>query len=342
MKWVKTTPFPSRFLSADVRLENGQNPPLFIHEEVLGELRYLRILDALFQDQTREESLWQTLEDETWLIRLKWKDGVVERIRLHDKPREFHRIRLIVSYDGTDFSGFQIQPGLRTVAQELKTAVSFVNDFQTKVVGASRTDEGVHALRQSAHFDTFHRFSPSKWKEILNHRLPYDIHVVEVVQADQTFHARFDVTTKIYEYRLNFGEYDPTKRHLEWTVPPVDVDILNAILHDFVGTHDFTSFCTHQKEDRVRTVLRSEARREDNTAVLTFEADGFLHHMIRIMVSTALKIARGEIRDSVAKLLQSKSRRKTTHIAPPSGLRLVDVKYGEKTSSNPQDEDDDE
>jgi len=342
MKWVKTTPFPSRFLSADVRLENGQNPPLFIHEEVLGELRYLGIFDALFQDQTREESLWQTLEDETWLIRLKWKKETVERIRLYHKPTEFHRIRLIVSYDGTDFSGFQIQPGLRTVAQELKAAVSFVNDFQTKVVGASRTDEGVHALRQSAHFDTFHTFSPSKWKEILNHRLPHDIHVVEVTEVDPTFHARFDVATKIYEYRLNFGEYDPTRRHLEWTVPPVDTDILNAILHDFVGTHDFTSFCTFQKENTIRTVLRSEARREGDAAVLTFEAKGFLHHMIRIMVSTALKIARGEIRDSVPSLLQSKSRRKTNHIAPPSGLRLVDVKYGEKTSEIMQEDDEEE
>lgn len=340
MKYLKNTRFPALSLAADVRLENGQNPPLFVYEEVLGELRYLGILDAMYQDQTREGSLWHTLEDERHLIRLKWKNGVVERIRLSDKSTEFHRVRLVVSYDGTDFSGFQIQPGLRTVAEELKTAVSFVNDFQTKVVGASRTDEGVHALRQSAHFDTFHRFSSEKWKEILNHRLPRDIHVVEVFDVDNAFHARYDVISKVYEYRLNFGEYDPIRRHLEWTVPFVDIDILNAILHDFVGTHDFTSFCTHQKEDKVRTVIRAEARREGDHAILTFEADGFLHHMIRIIVSTALKIARGEIRDSVPTLLKSKSRHKTTHIARPCGLTLVDVHYGSHCIADDSREDD--
>jgi tRNA pseudouridine38-40 synthase len=341
MKWMKSTPFPASLLAADVRLENGHNPPLFIYEEVLGELTYLQILDAMFQDQSIAVSSWRTLEDERYLIRLKIKHDKVERIRLYDKTVEFRRIGMIVSYDGTAYSGFQIQVGLRTISQELQNAVSFVNDCQTKVVGASRTDEGVHALRQTVHFDTFHPFSPNKWKEILNHRLPFDIHIVDVWEADPTFHARYDVSSKIYEYRLNFGEYNPIRRHLEWTVPRVDVERLKSIVGQFEGTHDFTSFCTHQKENNIRTVLRAETRLENNHCILTFEATGFLHHMIRLIVSTSLRIARGELKDDVATLLSARSRRKTTHIAPPSGLTLVDVRY-DKTRPIEADSEDDE
>lgn len=340
MKWVKTALFPTTHLAADVRLENGQNPPLFMYEEVIEELRYLKILDALFQDQTVADSSWKTLEDERYLIRLKYKNDRVERIRLYDKSIEFHRIGLIVSYDGTAYSGFQIQPGLRTINQELQTAVAFVNDFQTKVIGASRTDEGVHALRQTAHFDTFHSFSVSKWKEILNHRLPFDIHIVEVWEAERTFHARYDVSSKVYEYRLNFGEYNPIRRHLEWSVPRVDFEYLKSIVGQFEGTHDFTSFCTHQKANNVRTVLSSEARMEGDHCVLTFEATGFLHHMIRLIVSTSLRIARGELNDDVKTLLAARSRRKTTHIAPSSGLTLVDVRYEKNRLVTANDEDD--
>jgi tRNA pseudouridine38-40 synthase len=316
-------------IAIDATLESGRNEPIHGSQQILAYCKEQGLVDRLYEVATRPGGDSDYYEDDRYLIRWKRKDGLAQKIRVYDKTTELRRVKLVLAYDGSEYRGFQVQPDVMTIAGVLETQVTLVNDYLTRVHGASRTDEGVHALGQVAHFDSFHDFDAARWRVILNHALPQDVYVKEVTFVPLTFHARYSVARKVYEYVLNTGEYDPLRRRYEWTIPPVDAKRFGEVLQTFVGTHDFTSFCTKGKESTIRTLRRADVRAEGERLILTFEAEGFLHHMIRLIVSSALRIARGELAMSVEDLFALRSRTKTNHIAPPSGLYLKEVHYDE-------------
>ncbi|MBN2504164.1 MAG: tRNA pseudouridine(38-40) synthase TruA, partial [Bacilli bacterium] len=158
-------------------------------------------------------------------------------------------------------------------------------------------------------------------------RLPDDIHVKTVYFAPVLFHSRFDVLAKEYRYTLNLGEYDPLRRNYEWTVDELDLGTLEKNLKQLLGSHDFTSFCTGDKEDRVRTIFKADYEIEDDKLQLVFIGDGFLHHMLRLIVFQLVLIASGKVDYDIESLINDMSRRRTTRLAPSGGLCLEKVIY---------------
>ncbi|MCK7487950.1 MAG: tRNA pseudouridine(38-40) synthase TruA [Bacillus subtilis] len=201
-------------------LESAQTAPLHGPEQIYEYGQSSGLIERLFEDITRQNADAEYYEDEDYVVRWKRQDDQAVKIRVIDKATEFKRVKLVLSYDGRFFRGFQVQPNVRTVAGVLEEQISLVNDYRTRVHGASRTDEGVHALGQVAHFDTHHDFDEERWRVILNHSLPYDVHVLDVAFVPFSFHARYSVVHKVYQYVLNTGEYEPTRGHYEWTIPP--------------------------------------------------------------------------------------------------------------------------
>lgn len=238
------------------------------------------------------------------------------------------RIKLTLEYDGTDFRGFQRQKEDRTVQGELEAALSVVNGEPTPVTGASRTDAGVHALGQVAHFDTHRDFSEEKWEMVLNHALPKDIVVRKVQKVHPLFHSRYDVLRKEYRYVLRLGEPSALDRNREWAVPgPLDLSRLAGELKKIEGTRDFASFCKGENDDTVRTVFETRMETSGGRILLTFVGDGFLHNMIRLLVGSMVDIASGKTDDDLSRILSERNRNSTRSLAPAGGLYLVRIDY---------------
>jgi len=260
-------------------------------------------------------------------VKIGFDAGLVYRIVLKRPDLAVRRIRMTIAYDGTEFFGFQRQADLRSVQSVLEEQISRVNDAPTVLNGASRTDTGVHAAGQVVHFDTSRTIPPDRWKVILNHSLPPDLHVVDAAYAHPLFHSRFDVHEKEYRYTIDQGEFDPLRRRYAWYTEPFDLGILEREMKSVLGTHDFTSFCTGEQEIPIRTIREARVERDGTKVTLIFVGEGFLHHMIRILASTLVRIAQGRMQDDIASLIAAKSRVKTKEIAPAAGLCLIRVEY---------------
>jgi tRNA pseudouridine38-40 synthase len=237
--------------------------------------------------------------------------------------------RLLIEYDGTDFSGWGIQPGLRTVQGELERALGVaLRAERVALTVAGRTDAGVHARGQIASYE-----GPPARVQTLNALLPYDVAVLDCVSAPPGFNARFDATSRAYRYRLLTrsarSPFDRA-RALHWP-RPLDRDALHACAEAVRGTHDFTAF-TPAETDHVRfvrDVLWAEWRqRREDLLEFEIEADAFMRNMVRVLVGTMLEVGQG--RRSVAQfaeLLEGRLRQDAGVTAPPHGLELVGVGY---------------
>lgn len=246
------------------------------------------------------------------------------------------RIKCTVSYDGTNFSGYQVQPGKRTVQGEMEKALEKLNKGNSIRVSASgRTDAGVHARGQVIHFDTALEIEPARWQVALNSLLPADIaiHSVELVQSD--FHARFDAVGKEYRYFLLQSKHrDPFQRNYAYQFPyELDYEAMKEAAGQLLGTHDFTSFCSAKTEveDRVRTLQKIDFYEENGLLVFRFVGDGFLYNMVRILVGTLLEVGTGRrAATSMQELLDCKDRTQAGKTAPGHGLYLWKVFYSEQ------------
>jgi len=255
------------------------------------------------------------------------KSNRIERIVISSEKEIKKRVKAVIAYDGTEFSGFQVQKKDRSVQGEIEKILSECHNQETKIHGASRTDAGVHAKRQVIHFDTDKKDTIDKWKYYFNRRLPKDIFVKSVEFVHPLFHSRFDVLRKEYRYLINIGEYNPLKRNYEWNVSNLDLDILSKELHSIIGCFDFTSFSKGEKDSKIRTIYNAYIIRHGDTIELIFEGDGFLRYMIRLMVFALVKISKKELRASMTDIINLKSRKYSTHLAPACGLYLYDVEY---------------
>lgn len=247
-----------------------------------------------------------------------------------------NKLKCTISYDGTNFSGFQIQPRKRTVQFEIEAALQRMHKGESiRIQSSGRTDKGVHAKRQVIHFETMLDIPDDRWKIALNTLLPKDIFIQEVENVPSTFHARYDALEKEYRYFiLNRQEYDPFQRNYTHFDPfEIDMDRLQQACKKFEGTHDFTSFCSAKttiKGSRIRTLYEVSCHKQGEMIELIFRGNGFLYHMVRIIVSVLIDVAKGKLEiQEIDTLFAKKDRENVGITIPPEGLYLWDVVYDE-------------
>ncbi len=244
------------------------------------------------------------------------------------------RIRLIISYDGTDYVGWQVQPNGVSVQELLEKALFELIGEQIRVEGSGRTDSGVHAKAQVAHFDTNARMAADKFAVAMNMHLPSDIRVLFSEECDPTFHARFSAKRKTYSYTVQLGAHADvfsrsTALHLHYKP---DIEAMQTAAACVLGTHDFNAFkCSGSKlENTVRTVYRSEWIKDGKYLTYFVEGNGFLYNMVRILVGTMLEIGNGKRPVSdMQKAIESGNRSDAGATAPAHGLCLIRVLYPE-------------
>jgi tRNA pseudouridine38-40 synthase len=247
------------------------------------------------------------------------------------------RYRAIVEYDGTDFRGFQVQARGRTVQGELEKAIERIAQTQIRIIGAGRTDAGVHAVGQVIAFDISWRHTTQALQRALNAVLPRDIAIRYLTTTHPTFHPRFDAKCRQYRYTVvNQPIRSPLWARRAHHVPePLDLGAMCEASQAFVGSHNFAAFGKPtQGESMVRDVMQTEWIVEKWTEregkLLTFEitANAFLYRMVRNVVGTLLRVGRGELSpDQVIEILETKDRAAAGPPAPPCGLCLVKVEY---------------
>lgn len=240
---------------------------------------------------------------------------------------------MTISYDGANYHGWQIQQNAVAVQQVFQEALGRVLGEKPDIKGCSRTDSFVHAREYCISLKTEHTIPCERLVGALNHFLPDDIAVWSCREVPMDFHARYSCTGKEYVYEIwNNPVRDPflRRRALHYWYP-LDLERLNEAAACFLGTHDFTSFCTldtRERGDMTRTVTKAAVRREGDLVLFTVAADGFLYNMVRIMVGTLLRVAQGQLEPpDVAKAIEAKDRKAAGPTAPPYGLYLNRVFY---------------
>lgn len=235
------------------------------------------------------------------------------------------------SYSGANFSGYQKQPGKRTVQDEIEKVLSSINNNSVKLTSSGRTDALVNAIHQKAHFDLDKEIGAYKLNGALNSYLPDDIYVNSVTKVDNLFHARYMVKSKTYEYLINTGDYNPLLRtHVYQYCKPLNIRKMKKAVKYFIGKHDFTTFVSAEdkKEDKVRKIYDASVDEKDGIIKITFKGSGFLKYQVRNMVGTLIKIGEEKVLpDIILSLLEKKDRKCAFLCAPAQGLTLTDVKY---------------
>lgn len=245
------------------------------------------------------------------------------------------RIKLTIAYDGTNYCGWQVQPNGITVEEVINKALCKLTGEDIAVIGASRTDSGVHALGNVAVFDSATSIPPERIAMALNQRLPDDIVIVKSEEVAPDFHPRYCDCEKTYEYHIiNTRTPIPTKRLTNYFVSyDLDVERMQQAADYLVGEHDFVSFCNvrTQVEDTVRTVTELEVLREGEEITIRISGNGFLYNMVRIIVGTLVRVGRGFYTpEKVKEILEAKDRKTAGVTAPAHGLMLVEIRYPKK------------
>jgi len=239
------------------------------------------------------------------------------------------RIRITLSYDGTDYRGWQVQPGLPTIEAAVENVLSEIEGAPVNVEASGRTDAGVHALAQVAAFHLRNPIPVENLQRAMNQTLPRDIRILDVTEVSDSFHARFDAVAKTYEYRiLRSGICSPFDRRFVHHHPyPLDESKMIDAARVLEGEHDFTSFATSDESDelgrsKVRRIFSSQVTREGERLIYRVRGSGFLKHMVRNMVGVLIEVGKGNL--APADVLKSRDPGPT---APARGLFLVSVEY---------------
>jgi len=255
---------------------------------------------------------------------------------------EMRHFKLTLAYDGTDFHGWQVQPGAETVQGRMREAIRLITGAEILPQGSGRTDAGVHALGQVASFSAATNIPVANLRAALNSRLPASIRIHAVEEVGPEFHARHSAHEKTYQYRLYRGEVTPPffARYVTRHPWPLDEDAMRRAAGYVVGRHDFTSFAANDPDraarladaddpaDNVREIYESRFDREGEELVYTVRGAGFLHHMVRNLVGTFLLAGKGRIApEGVQEIMAARDRARAGATAPASGLWLISVRY---------------
>ncbi len=242
------------------------------------------------------------------------------------------RILLTISYEGTAYCGWQFQENGPSIQAEMEKALEKALGTFTRITGASRTDAGVHALGQRAHFDTVSNIPPDKYPFVLNRFLPPDIRVLEGQEVPGDFHARFQAAGKLYTYRIhNARQPSAIYRNLTAHVPVrLDAEKMHRAGQAILGTHDFAAFAAAggQAKTTVRTMHYLTVERMGEEITLRVHGNGFLYNMVRIIAGTLIGVGQGKLpEDCLARALETKNRLDLGVTAPAAGLELTRVEY---------------
>ena len=270
-----------------------------------------------------------------------------------DSEKRVRNLKLILSYDGSDFAGWQVQPGRATLQGTLASAIGRLTGENVLPQGSGRTDAGVHALAQVASFTTESSIPIENWALALNHILPPSIRVLEVSEVPSGFHARKSARGKTYRYRIHRGAIcPPFLARYVWHYPyPLDERAMVEAAGIVVGEHDFTSFAAVDPErvermmadseengrgevsagvaiTNVRQLFSSAWAREGDELIYTVRGNGFLHHMVRNLVGTFVLVGKGSVSfEDLGRILAARERSAAGPTAPASGLFLMSVEY---------------
>lgn len=245
------------------------------------------------------------------------------------------RVRITVSYDGTEFHGWQVQPGLPTVQGELERVVGEIEGRPVQVAGSGRTDAGVHAVGQVAAFDLENPIPVENLRRAINRLLPRSIRVTQAEEAAPDFHPRFQARAKTYEYRIWRGEICPPMRRLYVCHHPYPLNepLMCEWARFFEGEHDFSAFAASDEKDelqqsKVRTIFEACLARDGDELVFRVRGSGFLKHMVRMMTGTLVEAGKGNLsREEFLARLEPGFPGKAGPAMPGSGLCLMAVEY---------------
>ncbi len=233
-----------------------------------------------------------------------------------------------LSYDGSNFNGFQRLNEERSVQAELEHALSIINKADVEVKGAGRTDKGVHALGQRAHFDLDVDVPIDRLKTALNDILPGDIRIISIEKVTQDFHARFNVTKKVYEYKINTGEYDVFKNNYYYQYKyDFNIDTLKEVASLFIGVHNFKNFVSGERDNYEAIIYNIDINKDNDIITITFEGKSFYRYMVRNMVGAMIDVARGNKSIEYIKNALESKEEISIYTAPASGLYLESVEY---------------
>lgn len=244
-------------------------------------------------------------------------------------------IKLTIRYDGNKFNGFQRQaqqPNSRTVQQILEEAFSALYKEEVIVIGAGRTDKGVHAKNQVCNIKVKGKIPIEKIPLAVNSLLPSDLSVMKTELVEDEFHSRYSAKGKIYKYQiLSHKVRDPFIRNNSWHVPiPLNLEEMQKATKYFVGTHNFKAFCSAKsgKSDFIRTIEWLKIDKQNNIISITIKGNGFLYNMVRIIVGTLVDIGHGKYpHHEVKAILESQERKRSGATAPAHGLCLEEIIY---------------
>ncbi|MGM9972188.1 MAG: tRNA pseudouridine(38-40) synthase TruA [Anaeroplasmataceae bacterium] len=242
-----------------------------------------------------------------------------------------YRVKCIISYDGSNYMGFQVQDNLPTIELRLIEALKKLTGEDIKIYGSGRTDKGVHAKGQVLHFDTSISIPPIGWVKGINSYLPDDIRVLEAFIVDNSFHARFSAIKKEYRYYIKTSGYDVFSRNYYAFYSNLDIELMKKGLEKLVGSHNFEGFCSasvDKRKDFNKTIYKAELKVVDDVIEVIFEGDGFLKYQIRRMMGLIIDI--GLHRDTLDKIdlvFETKDPSLSHKKASASGLYLYKVTY---------------
>jgi tRNA pseudouridine38-40 synthase len=250
---------------------------------------------------------------------LRWRAGM-------------RNVKLVIEYDGTNYSGWQSQKNAPTIQDTVEAALSRILNQRVRIVGSGRTDSGVHALGQVAHFKTCSPIALPSLRRGANSLLPPDILIRNAEEAEVGFHARYSATSRMYEYRIWNGPCPSVflRRYVWWVRESLDVDVMSRCACALVGRHDFSSFQGADEKDvsPLREVLDARFQREGEDVRFIIQANSFLRHMVRNIVGTLVEVGRKRISlESFETIFSGRDRTKAGITAPASGLFLLRVCY---------------
>lgn len=248
------------------------------------------------------------------------------------------RYFMTFSYDGSKYKGYQKQPRVKTIQGEIEKALTKINSEEEVSIHASgRTDAGVHAYNQKAHFDLKKKMDLFKLQGSLNSLLPDDIYVKKIEIVEKDFHARFSVTGKEYIYKINMGVYNPIEKDYVYQYnEPLKIAEMERALHYIEGTHNFKSFTKvdeekSEKEDYIRTILKTKITRDKkelDKITISIVGTGFMRYMVRNIIGVLIEIGEGKRKsEDILKIVKEEDRTKAGLTAPACGLYLNDVFY---------------
>lgn len=242
------------------------------------------------------------------------------------------RYLIVFSYDGSKYNGYQKQLDVKTVQGELERVLTQINDnMNVSVVASGRTDRGVHALNQYAHFDMSIKITPNKLRNALNGLLPRDIYIKKVEEVTNDFHARFDVKSKEYIYKINIGEYNPLEKDYIYQYNKnLNIDMMNKAIKKFEGIHNFKSFTSAEdiRDNYEKEIYSTSITLKGNIITISFVGTGFMRYMVRNMVGLLIEIGEEKRNiENINYLFEVEDRKEAGKTAPPEGLYLKEVCY---------------